>query len=254
MAVMRRGVAAAVLLSARTCAAADACAQDTLRDLLRGSRGAYSQGRIQPAPPVARYVAEEDRSFILDRSGQTPLLKFEDNAEVYALRPTPGPGGDVIYKDDTGRAVARASRLGGLTVFTSDRPGGMAAALAGEASAIRPAAISPGTLLRLLAQASYRVRQAAGALIVFNAPDVTPATSWLFADAVTLTAEGFTRAARRKEGRAALRRVREVRFEVGRQPGVAVVGDRVQITVSPRHGVAGRPSSQRIANAVVSAG
>nr|QQZ52104.1 DUF4908 domain-containing protein [Phenylobacterium glaciei] len=45
------------------------------------------------------------------------------------------PRGDIIYKNDLGEPVLRATRLGGLTLFTPDRPGGTAAALAG---AVRP--------------------------------------------------------------------------------------------------------------------
>ena len=43
------------------------------------------------------------------------------------LQPQPAPRGDVIYKNDLGEPVLRATRLGGVTVFTDHGPAGSAA-------------------------------------------------------------------------------------------------------------------------------
>jgi hypothetical protein len=203
------------------------------------------RGRAEASPSIARYVSVDDRAFVLDRSGSNPLLKFEDNAEVWVLRPAPGPRGDVIYRDDLGRQVVRASRMGGVTVFTPDRPGGMPAALAGQAGSIRPGAISPQALLSHFVRQAVRVSRAAGRKIRFETDsDATPGTSTLFADAATVTAEAMVRYGR-GEG-TLLSRLKRVSFVLGPKPGAAVSGDVLRITVAPGQGVAGRPSSERI--------
>ena len=107
---------------------------DNLRESLFGQHPAAGRNS---SPPVARYVSQEGDVFVLDRSQNRPLLKFQDSPEVWALKPQPAPRGDIIYKNDLGEPVLRATRLGGLTLFTEDRPGGTAAALAGGGPALR---------------------------------------------------------------------------------------------------------------------
>src|SRR5690606_35936740 len=108
---------------------------ESLREGLFGRHPA--DGRSQVAPPVARYVSEDGDVFILDRTQSRPLLKFENSPEVWALSPQPAPRGDVIYKNDLGTPVIRATRLGGVTIFTDQRPAGSAAALAGGGDPLR---------------------------------------------------------------------------------------------------------------------
>jgi hypothetical protein len=217
---------------------------------LFGGRGAGARARGMTAPPVGKYVAGDDQAFVLDRSGQAPLLKFEDSAEVWVLRPAPGPRGDVIYKDDTGREVVRASRLGGLTLFTADRPSGLPAALAGQAVSIRPQAISPSALYEHYKAQSRRVYRATRLKLAFETvQDATPATAALFADAATVAGEALARD-QRGRGAGVLKRLRTVRFALGPRPSAAVAGDALTVTISPGQGVGGRPSSERIARAL----
>jgi hypothetical protein len=206
--------------------------------------------RPSAAPVVARYQADPGETFVLERAAQgVAFLKFEDSNEIWALRPTPGPRGDVIYKNDLGEPVLRATRLGGLTLFTPDRPGGMAAAFAGPATPPRPpTSIGPVALFRALLQASNRASQAARRQVEFAAPEVRAFADWVIADAANLAADAFARVAGRgKGGQAAVARFARVQFIEGRGPGAVVVGEVVQITVAPEQGLAGRPSSQRIA-------
>lgn len=210
---------------------------------------------LRAPPSVARYVAGDDRGFVLDRSGRTPLLKFEDSAEVWVLKPAPGPRGDVIYKDDLGRQVIRASRLGGLTVFTADKPGGLPAALAGQAPAIRLTVIQPSALLGHFVQQSRRASRAARRRLGFvTGEDATAATSVLFADAATIAAEAVARFSARADSRAVLSRLSTVRITIGRSPAVIVAGDTLEVMLAPQLGVAGRPSSERIVRALDAAG
>ena len=80
----------------------------------------FGPSHSAPAPAVARYRVEDGgSSFVLDTaSARSAFLKFEGSGEVWALHATPGPRGDVIYKNDMDEPVVRATHLGGVTLFT----------------------------------------------------------------------------------------------------------------------------------------
>lgn len=214
-----------------------------------GLREAFSQrrpnDRLADRPSVARYMTETGEGFILDRTNSRPLLKFDSSVEVMALEAHPGPRGDVIYKNDLGVPVLRATRLGGLTVFTPDRPGGAAAALTGATAPLRIPTISPNALFQRLYQASAKASKAAKKLIPFEA-DATPGSSSLVADAAAIAAEAIVRLSRRPDGREALGKLNKVQVVVGRKPSAAVQKGVARITINPADGLAGRPSSERV--------
>jgi hypothetical protein len=114
-------VAAFVAAMGVGCPASALAGPQTLREGLFGERPLPGRG---VSPPVARYVSEDGDAFVLDRSQTRVYMKFEDSSEIWTLRPYPAPRGDVIYKNDLGEPMLRATRLGGLTLFTPDRPGG----------------------------------------------------------------------------------------------------------------------------------
>ena len=227
---------------AATAGAADA--QSSLRDAFLGAR---AEARKAPAPPIARYVAETGDAFILDRAAPQPLMKFENSSEVWVLSPQPAPRGDTIYKNELGEPVLRASKLGGMTLFTRERPGGDAAALTGRASSIQPPPfISVNALFQRLVQASARASRAAQHRVSFETvDDATPATSVLVADTATVTAEAFERMARDGD-RNLLTRVTRVLLAEGHKPGAALKGGDLTVTYAPGKGLSGRPSSKRI--------
>lgn len=215
----------------------------SLSDLLLGGRH-HNQQVEQTAPPVAIYAPDSGEAFIFDRAASPPLMRFESSQEIWVLQPEPGPRGDTIYKNDLGEPMLRATRLGGLTLFTMESPGGTAVALQGEAPPIRPLAIlSPAALLQRLAQASAHASHALQRLVVFDAPDVTPESAYLIADAASVTAEAI--AGLDKKTRDGLKLNRVV-FLPGHAPAAKFSDGVLQITVAPNRGVAGRPSSRRI--------
>ena len=213
--------------------------------------GAEAQDeRSAPAPPVARYVSDEGESFVLDRSSSTPLLKFEESQEVFALSPEPAARGDTIYRDDVGEPVLRVTKLGGLILFAHGRPGGAPVALAGLAQGFRLPALSPTALGQKLLQASYRASRAARRLVVFDAQDVTPGSEAVFADAAGVAAEAVIHISRRKDAKSLISRFSRVLFTPGAHGEASVRRGVVNITINPSQGLAGRPSSSRIVEAV----
>jgi hypothetical protein len=221
----------------------------SLRDRFMGHRPA--SGLDASTPPVARYVTEDGDVFTLDRTQPKPLLKFENSFEVWALQPQPAPRGDTLYKNDLGEPVLRATRMGGVTVFTDQRPGGAAAALAGMAAPLKLAIMGPQALLERLAQASARASRAARRLIPFEAgrpgQEATPTSAPLIADAAMVTSEAVVRMSKRADTRRVLDRIAKVQLVEGRNASAQLYGDGLlQVMVAPPQGMAGRPSSDRI--------
>jgi hypothetical protein len=218
-------------------------AQSSLRDAFFGNR---NEVRKSPAPPIARYVAETGDAFILDRAAPQPLMKFENSSEVWVLSSQPAPRGDTIYKNELGEPVLRSSKLGGMTLFTRERPGGDAAALTGKASSIQPPPfISVNALFQRLVQASARASRAVQHRVSFETvDDATPGTSVLVADTATVTAEAFERMARDGD-RNRLARVTRVLLAEGHKPGASLKGGDLTVTYAPGKGLSGRPSSKR---------
>lgn len=236
-----RAVLALVLALAAT---APARALD-LRDLFGGPRS--YDGRVAEAPPVARYVSQDDDSFVLDRSGPETLLRFDGDDEIWALKSSPAARGDVVYRNDLGQLMLRATRLGGVTVFTRSRPSGVAAALEGPAPALEPRQVnSAPALLQLLANASIRAGHAVHHLVSFEAPNATHRSAPLIADAAGLCAKAIERRAHAGHGALVVARTRLVRLIVGDRVEARLQHGMLEITVDPDRGLAGRPSSRRI--------
>jgi hypothetical protein len=220
-------ISAAVRGAVLACALLSACPAQAggLRESLFGLRP--RDGRDAPAPPVA------------------PLLKLENSFEVWALVPQMGPRGDTIYKNDLGEVVLRATRLGGITIFTEDQPGGEAAALAGPGNPLKLAMMGPQALGERLLQASARASRAARRLIPFEA-EATPASSALIADAASVTSEAVVRMSKRSDARKLLDRIFKVRILEGRKAQAQLTQGVLDVTIAPPQGVAGRPSSDLI--------
>ena len=203
-------------------------------------------GRTQAPPPVARYISEDGHVFILDRTQARPLLKFDDSPEVWALSPQPAPRGDIIYKNDLGESVLRATRVGGITLFTDHRPGGEAVSLTGPGAPLRPQLLSAASLLDRLGQASFRSARAAGHGVPYFADSVRPESAALTGDAAMLASLAILRLASRRDGASILSAVRRVRIAEGKTSAAVLEAGTLTITIAPALGLAGRPSSERI--------
>ncbi len=221
-----------------------------LRDLLFG-RHANDASPNAGFPTVARYEGDNGAAFILDRTrAARALLQFDGDPEIWALTATPGPHGDIIYRNDLGQPMLRSTRLGGVTLFTPGRPSGMPAAFVGEGAAPRtPPVLGPDALFQLEVRAALRATRAAQHGVSFDTThdEVTPASEVVFAEALIITAQAFVHVAETtKPGQSAISHIMVVRFVTGHEPDAAVKGPEMRITVAPDLGVAGRPSSGRL--------
>jgi hypothetical protein len=217
------------------------------------ANGAAPPSDGQPAaPPVARYLVESTVSFTLDMSGPLPLLRYSNSSEVWALKPQAAPRGDVLYTNDAGETMLRATRLGGLTAFTPDQPQGVAAALMGSAQPIiaLPDIRSGGQLLLRMNQQSGHLSHMAGHEIEFDASnqDVGPESLPLLADAFNVTVDAFTRALspQNAKKKTFIPDLSAVRIKEGVPPDAYIQNDALVLVITPARGIAGRPSSHRI--------
>ena len=242
--ILAGALAAASLLS--SVEAAHAAAPGWLKRAFAG----HGPASHLDAKTVARYRIDSGGAFVLDQTALRPLLKFDDNPEVWVLTASRGPRGDMIYSSDLGRPLLRMTHMGGVTVFTRERPGGSAAAPAGAGAPLRLVSIGPAGLYRTLLQASARSSRAARHLVGFDAPDADAASDGLIADTATVASEAIVSLAVDGEGRAVLSHVARIEILRGARPAAAMRGGVLGIVVTPTLGVAGRPSSQRILLAV----
>jgi hypothetical protein len=219
----------------------------TLRRAVTGEES--DDGRNAAMPPVAHYVAGDGDRFILDKSGPVALLKFEHGDEIWALRPTPGPNGDTIYRNDLGQPVLRATRLGGLTLFTPHQPWGEAVALEGPA----PVTKMPHGTITMLVQAhqraTYLIARAMGHSVTVEAEG--QGAEFLFADTLAVLTDTIQKLAALRDGKPYLVNIREIHLHPAKRMDVRLHNGVLDIAINPAEGIAGRPSSGRIAQAIV---
>jgi hypothetical protein len=239
-------LAAAALASGN----AYACNGSSLRDMLMGHTGQDGRGD-QTSPLVARYEAGDGDRFIFDRTGNVGLLRFEHSEEVWALRPSPAPGGDVIYRNDVDQPVLRVTRLCGITLFTSHAPQGEPVAIIGEIPPSRPPRISPATLLQTSNLAMIRIGRATGRPSFQLKAEGQQGMEFVVADTIAVVADTLLKMAALRDGRPYARSVKQVRIHPGKKTDVKFRGGVLEVIIRPQDGVAGRPSSSRIARAIV---
>jgi len=221
---------------------------DTLKERLEARVGLRSRPVFAPS---GRFRTEDGDVFVLDRTGPKALLKFQNRDEVWALEGHPAPRGDTVFKNDVGETVLRASKLGGLTLFTRRTPNGQAVMLVGPGDSLstrRP--LSFVALLRAVVVSGHRAARAAQhPLAVTSVDEATAETAAPIADAAAVVAEAFEdldRSGRRD----LLARWRRVVLALGDKAEVKADGDVLVIVLNPKTGPAGRPSSARIARAL----
>ena len=241
-----------LLIATASCAAsADAQAMKSLRDAMFGPKHGQD-GRTQAPPKIAHFVSEDGESFVLDESSGNPLIRFDGDDEVFALTATPGPKGDVIFKNDIGQPVLKSTRWGGMILFSEDRPMGDPVAVTGKAEAFVPGRMSPTLLFQTLVRASRRVSIALGRNLGFDAPDVTPGTDYLYADAADVTSAAFVKIAAQTNGKHVLQPIQQVQLVEGRPPSATVTNGVLVLKLDVSRGTwGGRPSSKRIVNVLM---
>jgi hypothetical protein len=234
------GLAPEAAAQARANAQAQPSQSRSLRDRLFGRN----------LPPVGRYVSESGESFVLDQSGARPLLRFESRQETWVLRPSSAPRGDTIYRNDAGDQILRITPDGGVTLYTVRAPNGSPASAAGPASPLSPPTLGPVRLFQFMGRQGRIVSQAVGRLVYFDV-DTSPASEAVTVETITSVTEAITRMARTEGYRQRLNRLRSIRIAESDRTLVSFSSNGVlTVLIDARQGLAGRPSSARIIQAL----
>jgi len=199
---------------------------------------------------VARFTSQGGPSFVLDQSGLRPLLRYDGSSEIWVLRASAGLRGDVYFRNDIGEVVLRATRLGGLTLYTASAPGGLPCAATEEASRLQISRHDVQTLFRHMLREAARGGQAIRGQLEIRARDVEPQTDDIYGDAATVAIDGIVRVSQTRSGREHLQGLHVLSIVEGSGPNARRDGDTLVVTITPRLGPAGRPSSARVMRAL----
>lgn len=235
---------------------------------LVGKRRERRDRRRAGGGEVERYVlASDDRVFLFENGVDEVRVTFlcgdgdqrldcrlDDNGpapEIYLLRPTRGPRGDVIYKNIEGETLLRIASYGGATVFWPGERRGFAASKSfGDDMALRLPQADVAAAARRAQAATAVISAVAGAPIVFDigaAPSVEITDATVLADAVMRTANGVKTVADDPTGaRIIASRIQKVTFLRDETPGVGFNGTVLEIRYVPNSDIAGRPSTAAI--------
>lgn len=223
-------------------------AQAEQSDTLRNQRPERRATPTRVTPRTGRYEADTGESFVLDLSGQRPLLRFDRREETWVLRASPAPRGDIIYRNDEGQQILRVTPTGGMTLFTARAPGGSPASFVEATGGLTAPRLGPAQLFSLMTRRSAMLSQAMGRLIEINVSTDEDSES-LTVEALVVTTDAILRIARTPTARGALSQLRRVTIVDGSRSAVAYSRGELRVVVAPSQGVAGRPSSARVIRA-----
>jgi Domain of unknown function (DUF4908) len=216
---------------------------------------------------IERYVvASDDRAFLFEQRPDEARVKFlcgagdqridcilDENGpapEIYQLRPTRGPRGDLIFKNAHGDVLLRIASYGGATVYWPGEAQGLAASKSfGDDTPLTLPFADFETATRRAQAATANISAITGAPIVFDvgAAPHDPANASVLADAVMRAAKGLRDVADDTTGaRIIAGRIKRVAFLRGETPGVHLNDTALEIQYVPKLDIAGRPSSTAI--------
>lgn len=200
-------------------------------------------------PQPGRYVSEGGPAFILDRSGTRILMRFERGTEIWSLRATPAPRGDMIYRNDAGDQVLRVTPDGAMTLFTTSTPRGAPVSRAGDGPSLAAPTLSPVQLWNYIVRQSGRASAALGRLVQVDV-DIEPGSEAVTADALNTAVDAIIRMARSSNLRDEAHRVRRIVITDRGRAGASFHEGTLRIVIDSEAGLAGRPSSARIVSVV----
>jgi len=238
-----------------TATTAEAQAMRSLRELMFGKHADNSRDNN-----VAHFVSARGAGFVLDQSQASPLLRFDGDDEVFQLTAKSGANGDITFRNDVGEPVLKATRLGGMILFSGTHADvGDPAAVTGQAPAFALDHLTLAELWLQMAKSQLRVSRACDHRIDISAdkdhvdegiPNDTIIN--LFAESVSVTTDALVQIASQTDSRHALDKLHEVYLIEGRPPSAHIDNGVLIIKLDPSRGTwGGHPSSKRIMNVVM---
>jgi len=224
-------------------------AQSTANFQTESSRSQRDRGPGTSLPDSGRYVSDTGQGFILDRSNPSTLMRFDRSTEVWVLRPSPAPRGDVIFRNDAGDQVLRVTPDGGMTLYTTTTPQGAPVSLAGPAPELLAPTLTAFQLMDFILRQSDRATRAVGRIVVVDM-DIEPGSESVATDALSTAVDAIARMARSPNLRRDVARVERIIItDIGPRQ-VSFSRGTLRIVIDADSGFAGRPSSARIVRVI----
>jgi len=198
-----------------------------------------------------RYVdlgtdAKSTKSFILETRGSVVLLQQEGSKEILSLMPVPGPRGDTVFMDYTGRTVLKVTKAGNVISYLHSSDG----APADPAGRVPPLSAPQMTesLDTMRAKAVKELTRLAGHdVTIWGTQSFANNEAWA-ADALSILLLGV-KTANGHAGRAA-EQIEKVTLRRGKAPKVTFKDGELLIDVNPDDAWAGRITPDDISKAL----
>jgi len=209
-------------------------------------------GEVEPGT----YLAGDNVKFTLTANGDTFLLRFDGNPEVFVLYAGHASLGGRVLKYDSGETAMQVAGWGGATLYTDAAPNGLPAERTGDPT---PVPELPDVSLSDIQNAANDEMQH---LAYMRGLRMTVSADWnalandantraLAFDTMENTVRGLDRFSYSATGREALsRHVDTLRIETAGRPTLTLKLKTLIVTFNPNRGYEGRASSRAISRAL----
>ena len=208
----------------------------------------------QQIPRDGTYAAGEKTEFIIDHRGDQVRLRFSGSDEVFYLSSEAAPLGARVLKYDTGDPALRVTGWGGVTLYTPEARTGVPAEYSDVVHNVDPPPVPANDVKRFAAGLAHDLN-AGGDLIIGFAADwnilaQSAGTRELVCDAMRDTTYALEQVTTGPARNAIADHLHVVHIVERDRPSAVLRGGVLTVTVAPKIGEAGRPSSLAIAHAL----
>jgi hypothetical protein len=208
----------------------------------------------QQIPRDGTYMVGDRTEFIIDHRGDQVRLRFSDSDEVFYLSSEAAALGARVLKYDTGVPALRVAGWGGVTLYTPQDKTGVPAEYSDVVHNVDPPPVPAKDVKRFAAGLAHGLNSGGDLIIGFAADWNVLADSAgvreLVCDAMRNTTYALQQVATGPTRNEVADHVHVVHIIEGNQPSALLRGGVLTVTVAPKMGEAGRPSSLAIAHAL----
>lgn len=208
----------------------------------------------QQIPRDGTYMVGDKTEFIIDHHGDQLRLRFSGSDEVFYLSSEAAPLGARVLKYDTGEPALRVTGWGGVTLYTAQEKTGAPAEYSDVVHNVDPLPVPAEGVKRFAAGLAHELNSGGDLIIGFAADwDVLAQSAGireLVCDAMRNTTYALEQVTSGPARNAIADHLHVVHIVERDRPSAVLRGGVLTVTVAPKMGEAGRPSSLAIAHAL----
>jgi len=218
-----------------------------------------SPARLPLAPATTNprdgtYSANDKLTFIIDHRGGQTRLRFADSDEVFYLSSEAAPLGGRVLKYDTGALALQVAGWGGVTLYTAEAKNGLPAEYTDVVQNVDPPPVAAKNVKpfagKLAQELSSRDDFAIGFFADWDGLSQSEDLRALGCDAMRNATYALEELAKTGKRIIIADRLHIVKVIPGAKPEAIRHGGVLTVTVAPKLGISGRPSSLAIARAL----